>query len=308
MRKRNLMRGLAFVLACAMAFVPAGTAAQAEEAQDSVIAPHEAVYGYYVDSFRNNADSNKTPETNPSIGLLSGFSELWKTGTDWHNGEILNESVLSYNFRKTYEIALARTPEEAQKAYEVETGNKQRMVLEGLGEYKDKFIELSGIGTNKTQWSPKRGDDYPLYWTAHIARFVKSSISAFSSTSPAKKYFDCPRPYRWNIETMQVIKSGYEASVLPEIENLGHQPFYDNESSGGFPSGDTSCRIWSGLCLPMEISGCVDDYSGSRKLPHRGRRTFLSGCYGGPDERNSTGGFCICKQRRWKLSCDAGLL
>ena len=114
------------------------------------------------------------------------------------------------------------------------------MVLEGLGEYKDKFIELSGIGTNKTQWSPKRGDDYPLYWTAHIARFVKSSISAFSSTSPAKKYFDCPRPYRWNIETMQVIKSGYEASVLPEIENLGHQPFYDNESSGGFPSGHTN--------------------------------------------------------------------
>ena len=238
MRKKRFTGILALALVCSMILTPTGMTAHAED--DSAIAPHEAVYGYYVDAYRNNMDSNKTPETNPSIGLLSAYNDFWRPGSTWYDGEILNESVITYNFRKTYEIALSRTEEEAQNAYTVETGKKERIVLEGLGEYKDQFIELSGIGTNETQWSPKRGDKYPMYWTAHIARFMKSSISSFSSTSPAKNYFDCPRPYRWNTETMEVITAGYNASLLPVIEPFGYQPFYDDEDSGGFPSGHTN--------------------------------------------------------------------
>lgn len=238
MRKRRLSRVLALALACSMLFAPAGAVAHAEE--DSVIAPHEAVYGYFADTYRNNADSNKTPETNPTIGLLAGFSDLWTAGSDWHNGTKVNASVLDYNIKKSYEIALSRTAEEAQKAYEVEKGLAQRISFEGIEEYKDQFIELSGIGTNDTQWSPRKGDKYPLFATAHIVRFMRSATNV--STSPAKRYFAYPRPYRWNLDTQEVILSGYEASVLPEIDPVGHQPFLDDASvSGcGFPSGHTN--------------------------------------------------------------------
>ena len=75
MRKRKFTGFLALTLAASMLLAPTGMAAHAEETQDSEIAPHEAVYGYYVDAYRNNVSSNKTPETNPSIGLLSGFSD-----------------------------------------------------------------------------------------------------------------------------------------------------------------------------------------------------------------------------------------
>ncbi|MBE5950602.1 MAG: phosphatase PAP2 family protein [Lachnospiraceae bacterium] len=238
MRKRRLSRVLALTLACSMLFAPAGAVAHAEE--DSVIAPHEAAYGYFADTYRNNADSNTTPETNPTIGILAGFSDLWKTGSDWHNGTKLNASVLDYNIKKSYEIALSRTAEEAQKAYEVEKGLAQRIAFEGIGEYKDQFIELSGIGTNDTQWSPRKGEKYPLFATAHIVRFMRSATNV--STSPSKRYFAYPRPYRWNVNTGEVIISGYEASVLPEIDPVGHQPFLDDASvSGcGFPSGHTN--------------------------------------------------------------------
>lgn len=239
MRKRKFAGFLALTLAASMLVAPAGMAAHAEE-EDSVIAPHEAVYGYFADTYRNNLDSNKTPETNPTIGLLAGFSELWETGSDWYNGTILNESVLRYNIEKSYEIALARTAEEAQKAYEVEKGLAQRLSFEGIGEYKDQFIELSGIGTNETQWTPRKGDQYPLFDTAHIVRFMRSVTNV--STSPAKNYYSYPRPYRWNVDTIEVITSGYEASVLPEIENIGHSIFLDDASTSGagFPSGHTN--------------------------------------------------------------------
>jgi len=240
MRKRTVRGLLAFMLVCSMLLSPASLNARAAEEEDSVIAPHEAVYGYFADTYRNNADSNKTPETNPTIGLLAGFSDLWKTGTDWHNGTKLNADILDYNIQKSYEIALSRTPEEALKAYEVEKGLAQRISFEGIGEYMDTFIELSGIGTNETQWSPKKGEKYPLFSTAHIVRFMRSATNV--STSPSKRYFAYPRPYRWNVDTKEVIIYGYEASVLPEIDPVGHQPFLDDASVGGcgFPSGHTN--------------------------------------------------------------------
>lgn len=239
MKKKSLCRILAAGLALSMLLTPASVVAVAET-EDSRIAPHEAEYGYFVDVYRNNLDSNKTADTNPTIGLLSGFNELWKPGTDWHNGTILDETIMRENIEKSYAIALARTPEEAQKSYEVEKGLAQRISFEGIGEYKDQFIELSGIGTNETQWSPRKGDQYPLFATAHIVRFMRSFTNV--STSPAKKFYAYPRPYRWNVDTMEVITSGYEASVLPEIDGIGHSIFLDDASvsGAGFPSGHTN--------------------------------------------------------------------
>ncbi len=240
MRKRKFTGFLALTLVASMLLAPMGMTAQAEETEESVIAPYEAVYGYFADTYRSNATSNTTPETNPTIGILSEFNKLWRAGSSWNNGTILNETIIRQNIEKSYEIALARTEEEAQRAYEIETGLAQRISFEGIGEYKDILIELSGIGTNETQWSPKKGDNYPLFATAHIVRFMRSVTNV--STTPAKNYYSFPRPYRWNVNTIEVITSGYEASILPEIENIGHSIFLDEASTSGagFPSGHTN--------------------------------------------------------------------
>ena len=232
MRKRDLMRGLALVLACAMAFAPSGVAAQAEEAQDSAIAPHEAVYGYFADTYRNNADSNKTPETNPTIGVLVGFEELWKPGSTWNNGTVLNEAVIRHNIEESYKIARGRTEEEAVKAYEVEQALAQRLTLDGLGEYSDTFIELSGIGTTASQWSPKKSK--PLFASAHIVRFMRNVTNV--STTPAKNYYDFPRPFRWDVNTIEIITEDKEC----ESSLLAPNVPVKETSSGGFPSGHTN--------------------------------------------------------------------
>ncbi len=239
MKKKLLQRILTGVLAVSMLLAPCSTV-HAEE-QDSVIAPHEAVYGYFADVYGTNSSSNTSPETNPTIGLLSGFAKLWKTGSDWHDGTILNESVLSYNIKKSYEIAKSKTEEEAQMAYEVEVGNKKRLAFNGLGEYMEQFIELSGVGTNETQWTPRKGAKYPMFATAHLVRFM-TSVTNYS-TSPSKKYYSYPRPYRWNVDTMEVIKTGYDASILPDIEGISKEMIFLDEASNsgaGFPSGHTN--------------------------------------------------------------------
>ena len=64
---------------------------------DETIKPHQASYGFYVDVYENNNSDNYTPESNPSIGVLSKFLDLWQPGTEWNNGTKLNPTVLDKN-------------------------------------------------------------------------------------------------------------------------------------------------------------------------------------------------------------------
>lgn len=229
MKKKYVSRVLAAGFALTMLLTPVRAAAAAEQ---SAIEPHEAAYGYFVDVYRNNTDTNKTPDTNPTIGVLSGFSELWTAGADWNDGTVLHASAMRQNIEKSYEIALGRTDEEATRAYEVENALAQRLTLGGLGEYRDQFVELSGLGTNETQWNPKKTQ--PLFDAAHIVRFMRSVTNV--STTPAKNYYDYPRPFRWNVETMEVYQNEgeYAAEVLaPSVP-------VKSATSGGFPSGHTN--------------------------------------------------------------------
>ena len=232
MKKKNLFRAVALTLACSMVLAPAGITAYAEDDKDSPITPHEAIYGYFADEYTKNSDSYTTPKTNPTIGVLDGFNELWKPGTAWNNGTVLNESAIRHNIEESYKIAQNRTEEEAARAYEVEMALAQRLTLDGLGEYKDTFVELSGLGTLESQWNPRKSK--PLFAAAHIVRFMRNVTNV--STTPAKKYYDFPRPFRWNADTIEIITEENECVSSLLAPNI---PVKETSESG-FPSGHTN--------------------------------------------------------------------
>ena len=229
MKKSKFKKIPVLMLAATLLLSPVQTIGYATETEDSLIVPHEAAYGYFADTYRNNSDSNTTPETNPTIGVLSGFNQVWKPGSDWNNGTILNEEVIRHNIEEAYRIAQSRTTEQAEAAYRVEKALIPRLTLDALGEYKDNFIELSGLGTFEAEWPTKKSK--PLYAATYLVRYLQLA----ANTSPAKDYFDFPRPFRWNVDTLEVIatEQDYVSSLLaPNVP-------VKETSSGGFPSGHT---------------------------------------------------------------------
>jgi hypothetical protein len=60
---------------------------------DTLIAPHQAKYGYYVDHYKENRKENDQPTTNPGLGLLSNFFQLWSPTGEKRNPAILNQSM-----------------------------------------------------------------------------------------------------------------------------------------------------------------------------------------------------------------------
>ena len=146
MKKRSFVKFLAAGLALTIALLPVQTVSAYD------LEPHEAEYGYYTDTYWNNTSANTTPETNPSIGVLSGYLELWSPGFSWGNGIIRNEEVIRHNIELSYKIAQSRTEAEAERAYEIEFMNANWLGLDGLEEYREKFIELGILGDNTSNW------------------------------------------------------------------------------------------------------------------------------------------------------------
>lgn len=78
-----------------------GSYASAETAPVSmpstVTPPAPPSSGYFIDHYKNNNSANKTESTNPAIGVLSGYNQLWTPGATWDTGIKLNSSVLDAN-------------------------------------------------------------------------------------------------------------------------------------------------------------------------------------------------------------------
>lgn len=104
------------------------TIANATESTSSVEA-QKASYGYFVDEYKKNTDPNATtPDTNPTIGLLSGFLELWQPGDSWDNGAKLNESILNANIQRSIDVTANLTEE--QKHYTYLLDRRHQIVME----------------------------------------------------------------------------------------------------------------------------------------------------------------------------------
>lgn len=215
------------------------------------IAPTPApAWGYFVDQYKNNISNNKTIDTNPSIGMLSGFNALWKAGTSWNTGTILNEDVLGLNILKVYNQAKRRTASEEKKAYLDDRRNQSYSVIEGLGAYTDVYYndvkatttikdvaadattkKYSDEGNNAGEMDSKLGN---------MVSLVNTLRGKYSSTNPAKTFYSYPRPFRW------VNNSVVVPSLLP-VQNS------DPTKDGGFPSGHTNAAYLSAYALAYAV-------------------------------------------------------
>ncbi|QAA32131.1 phosphatase PAP2 family protein [Clostridium manihotivorum] len=217
---------------------------------DAPNAPQPAAYGYYVDSWKNNTTSNMTPSTNPAIGVLSEYLKLWTPGTAWNNGTILNAPILNSNIQKSIDITNNRSEAEAHQAYLDDRRNQSYGIINGLGKYTDAFIAGANAGTSIPYDIPqdattKKYDDKGNSngnWAetnsnlGNMVNLVNVLRSSAASTTPAKSYYQYPRPWRWSTDV----------KVLPTLEPAKSTT---PETDGGFPSGHTNAAYLAAIGL-----------------------------------------------------------
>jgi len=227
------------------------TAFAANGVDQTAIDPKPAVYGYYVDAYKNNSSSNKTPATNPSIGVLSGFLDLWTPGATWDTGTKLNTSVLDANIQKVASITNNSTAAQKTQAYLDDRRNQNYSIITGLGSYTDNFITGAKATTSVTDVIPAdattvKYDDTAAAWAdensslGNIVKLVNTARNSSASTSSAKAYYQYMRPYRWSTAV----------SVIPNlVPCISATP----ASDGGFPSGHTNAGYLAALSLAYAV-------------------------------------------------------
>lgn len=229
------------VLTAAFCFQGTNSVSAANSLDESAIAPKEASYGYYVDTYANNDKANMTPESNSSIGVLSKFHDIWEPGSSWNNGTVLNESVHNQNIAKSISITKNRTAEEAKMAYLVDRRHQNYSAITGLGSYTDNFIAGANAGTTIPDEIPEDattvgyddGSNHNGVWAdedsslGSMVKLINNIRWTGASTSNAKAYYNYQRPFRWS-EEVSVIPT-----LVPRIKD-------DPSSDGGFPSGHTN--------------------------------------------------------------------
>ena len=247
---------MAMAVACTLttsAFVNNVQAAYTSE-EKAMIEAQPGEYGYYVDVYRNNESSNMTTKSNPSIGVLSGFLEIFTPGSSWNNGTVLNRKVHQYNIDKSVSIAKSRTKEMEEAAYLDDRRNQSYSVITGLGGYSDSFKAGTNAGTTITDDIPADAvkvkyedqgnengtwaDENSTY--GDMVKLVNTVRSSGASTSSAKAFYQYMRPFRWT-DTSLVSKL-----LQPHIKS-------DAYTDAGFPSGHTNAAYLAAYALSYAV-------------------------------------------------------
>lgn len=220
--------------------------------------PVEPVWGHFVDSYKNNNSGNLTVNSNPTIGVLSGFLDLWTPGDSWDNGTKLNDTLLDYNIQYVKDLAKTRTPEQEERAYYDDRRNQTYGATEGLGPLAEVYRSLSGTTTtivdipddatsvkyNDGNNQNKAGNsDSELGKMVDLIGVVRGN---YASTTPAKTFYSYMRPYRWaNLEDPQA-----PSIIVPTLEPAKSST---PQTDGGFPSGHTNASYLAALALAYAV-------------------------------------------------------
>jgi autotransporter-associated beta strand protein len=216
----------------------------------TTVTPQEPSGGYFVDRYKNNTSANKTESSNPTLGLLSGFTKLWTPGATWDTGTKLNSSVLDANIQKVIDIAARRTSSEADAAYLDDRRNQSYSVIDGLGSLTDIYRKNAGATTTINDvpadaLTKKYEDDGSNAGSTssslgNIVNLVNTLRGDYSSTSSAKAYFSYPRPFRWADNSVVI------PTLLPAQNS-------DPSKDGGFPSGHTNAAYLSAIAMAYAV-------------------------------------------------------
>ncbi|WYT55603.1 S-layer homology domain-containing protein [Paenibacillus sp. FSL K6-1217] len=214
--------------------------------------PAAPAWGHFVDTYKNNTPVNMAVYSNPSIGVLSGFLDLWTPGATWDTGTKLNSSVLDYNIQYVADLAATRTPAEEQAAYYDDRRNQTYGAADGLGPLSEVYRTMSGTFTtinsipedatsvkyNDGNDSNKAGDSSSeLGKMVDLIGIVRGN---YASTSQAKKFYSYMRPFRWKDTSVIVPTLMPARSSTPETD-------------GGFPSGHTNASYLAALALAYAV-------------------------------------------------------
>lgn len=227
-----------------------GSYASATSVPSTVTPSAPPSWGYFVDNYKNNSTVNMAVYSNPTIGILSGFNQLWTPGSTWDTGTKLNSSVLDANIQKVVDIAASRTSSEADAAYFDDRRKQSYSVIDGLGSLTDVYRTNAGATTTINEIpadaTTKKYDDGGTdagdtnSTLGKIVSLVKVLRGNYSSTTPAKNYFSYKRPYRWTDPSIIV------PTLVPAISTTP-------ASDGGFPSGHTNAAYLSAIAMAYAI-------------------------------------------------------
>uniref|UniRef100_UPI00403F1135 S-layer homology domain-containing protein n=1 Tax=Paenibacillus sp. FSL H8-0332 TaxID=2954742 RepID=UPI00403F1135 len=214
--------------------------------------PAAPAWGHFVDTYKNNTPVNTAVYSNPSIGVLSGFLDLWTPGATWDTGTKLNNDVLDYNIQYVADLSKTRTPAEEQAAYYDDRRNQTYGAADGLGPLSEVYRTMSGTYTtinsipddatsvkyNDGNDSNKAGDSSSsLGKMVDLIGIVRGN---YASTSQAKKFYSYMRPFRWKDTSVIVPTLVPARSSTPATD-------------GGFPSGHTNASYLAALALAYSV-------------------------------------------------------
>lgn len=254
LKKTTMIKTLAMVMAVSCTLTSSGLTHSVQAALTSeemaMIAPKPGQYGYYVDVYRNNISSNMTTTSNPAIGVLSGFLEVYKPGSSWNNGTVLNSEVHQYNIENSVLIAKSSTEEMTKAAYLDDRRNQSYSVITGLGGYSDLFKAGTNAGTTISDVIPAdavrvkyedQGNENGN-WAEEDSTYgamvtlVNTIRNSAASTSSAKAFYRYMRPFRWTDSSLVI------DLLQPCIKS-------DASNDGGYPSGHTNAAYLTAYAL-----------------------------------------------------------
>ncbi|PQP85364.1 phosphoesterase [Paenibacillus sp. PCH8] len=227
-------------------------AALAAQNNDTVALPKEPAWGYFVDTYKNNKPDNMTVNSNPAIGTLSKFLDLWTPGDSWDNGKKLNSAVLDYNIDYVAQRAQTRSKADEDAAYYTDRTNQSYGAVEGLGKLSGVYREQSGTFTSiagipadaaTTKYSDKNDSNKAGDSNSELGKMVDlvgKVRGDYASTQQAKKFYQYMRPFRWKDESV----------IVPSLVAVQSS---NPATDGGFPSGHTNASYLAALALAYSV-------------------------------------------------------
>lgn len=251
----------------------------------------------FVDDYKTNVPGNITVETNGAVRVLSGFQDLWQTGTAWNTGTPLAAEVLRANMRFCETRSATRTPAEEARAFIVDRQDQSYALIAGLGVLADVYrtgalavtsITEAPAGTPPTKISDAVppgapagsaiGAGSPTSALGAVVTLMYTIRGTYSSGNHCKTAYQYPRPWRMNtdsrvVDTGAVDALGYPVydSKVTSVPQLLRQRSTTPAEDGGYPSGHTNAVHLSALAYAyavperfQELVTCAFDLADTR--------------------------------------------
>lgn len=238
-KKQRWGAALATVLVLLPMMTPVAHA-KATSSVDQLIAPHEASYGFYVDSYKANTKQHTTPSTNPAYGLLNNFSKYWSPTKGQLEPAFLNE-----NTAIAAKITQNRTNAEVNRSFLSDRRALSYSLISGLGPYANAFIKNANAKTDynaipttpqpaKTPYSKVKWAD-PNSKLGAMVKLVELTRGSYGSTGVPKNTFQYKRPYKLS---KAVLPNPYLVNVMAASPKNGDFDFPSGHTTAGFETGE----------------------------------------------------------------------